>query len=448
MPTPLPAGLRLGAIEPRDAIEAFQQRKLLAPSFSWLDTWQDEHARSFAVAGVQRLDILQIFQQSIDKAITDGTSFNDYRNAVREQLVAQGWWGDIEISNKETGEVRTTRFDDRRLSLIFDVNLRQSQAAGRWSRIQRTKARFPFILYRTMQDERVRASHVPWNGLALPVDDVFWDTHFPPNGWRCRCTAFAVDQRDLDRRSARGEVIKTTRPPERLVNFINPRTGEIAAIPHGIDPGFAYNPGKARDQAAYDAMLRKAWAAHPLAAATAVAQAVRDRPAFIAERTQAFGEWAADVLTRKQLRGDLRFIGAMQPQIVRALRAADAMPVQAAIAVTDSDVLHAQRKSKDGRSQMAPLSIFLRLPELLERAEAVLIDESKGKPALLYVVDLVAADGKRVKLVVLLDMPTKIAIEGKRRDNVPINRVRTATVLSLEALKSEKNYRLVWGRLS
>ena len=39
----------------------------------------------------------------------------------------------------------------------------------------------------TADDERVRATHVPFNGVRYPKDDEFWSKYAPPNGWNCRC---------------------------------------------------------------------------------------------------------------------------------------------------------------------------------------------------------------------------------------------------------------------
>jgi SPP1 gp7 family putative phage head morphogenesis protein len=61
------------------------------------------------------------------------------------------------------------------------------QMAVKWQRIQRDKDLFPNLKYRTVGDERVRDEHAALNGTIKPVDDPFWSTHFPPNGWRCRC---------------------------------------------------------------------------------------------------------------------------------------------------------------------------------------------------------------------------------------------------------------------
>jgi SPP1 gp7 family putative phage head morphogenesis protein len=250
MPTPTPAGFKLATVgrsEPKDAFDAFTARGLLQPSFRWQDVFQQEHASAFAVAGIAQRDVLQLFRDELDLSLREGRSAAHFAKRIRPALVDKGWWGDVEITDEATGETRIARFDERRLQLIYDVNLRQSHAAGRWARIERNKRRQPFVLYRTMRDERVRASHRAWDSLALPVDDPFWDQHYPPNGWRCRCTAFALSERDIAERIANGEPIRREVPPQPPpIDYVNPRSGEVVKVPPGVDPGFAYNPGKAR----------------------------------------------------------------------------------------------------------------------------------------------------------------------------------------------------------
>jgi len=244
MPEPVPAGLRPGIVEPAEAIARFQRRGLLQPTFRWEDMWQEEHAHAFAAAAVTELDVLGTMRDEIDLAVREGRSLDGFRDAIREKLAKAGWWGDIEVQDPAGVEPpRLVRFDDRRLETIFDVNMRQSHAAGRWDRIWRRRQRFPLLMYRTMRDERVRASHARWDGLVLPVEHPFWRTHYPPNGWRCRCTAFALDERELQRRRDAGERIVTEAPDVEYTTFVNRRTGETLQVPVGIDPGFGYNPG-------------------------------------------------------------------------------------------------------------------------------------------------------------------------------------------------------------
>jgi SPP1 gp7 family putative phage head morphogenesis protein len=278
MPTPLPAGFKLtvGQAEPKDAFDAFAARGLLQPSFRWQDVFQQEHASAFAVAGVAQRDILQLFRDELDLSLREGRSAADFAKRIKPALAAKGWWGDIEVTDEATGESRITRFDERRLQLIYDVNLRQSHAAGRWARIERNKRRQPFVMYRTMRDERVRASHRAWDSLVLPVDDPFWQQHYPPNGWRCRCTAFALSERDIAERIAAGEPIRREAPPEPPpIDYVNPRSGDIVKVPPGVDPGFAYNPGQARAQHLADLQRTALDSAAPDLAAALVREAVR-----------------------------------------------------------------------------------------------------------------------------------------------------------------------------
>lgn len=246
----MPATLAIKALEPRDAIATFVARGALRKSFRWQEVWQAEHARAFAVAGVMRLDILQLIRTQLDTAVREGTAFADFRNTLRSQLQARGWWGNLEITDPASGEVRRTRFDDRRLALIFDVNLRQSHAAGRWARGMRSS--LPLIVYRTMGDERVRASHRPWDYLVLPREHPFWDTHIPPNGWRCRCHFYFTDEAGVQALVAAGKKVLREPPPMQWVEFENKSTGQVERVPRGIDPGFAYNPGKAHVRDAGD----------------------------------------------------------------------------------------------------------------------------------------------------------------------------------------------------
>ena len=169
------------------------------------------------------------------------------------------------------GDIKLTKFDPARLRLIYDTNTRQAYATGLWERVERSKRTHPYVRYITKQDERVRASHRDWDNLTLPVGDAFWKTHWPPNGWRCRCRVMSMSQRDydkgytLDRPGAEYEQdaptvqkpLKKQAPEVTTREYVNPRTGEVTQIPVGIDPGFAYNPGVARQQALQEVLAGK-----------------------------------------------------------------------------------------------------------------------------------------------------------------------------------------------
>lgn len=438
MPTPVPSGLRIGYAEPRDAVAAFERRDLLQPSFRWQDTWQEEHSRSFAVAGVQRLDILQVFQDELRAAAREGLSLEDFRPRVRARLVEKGWWGNIAITDPATGEKRITRFDNRRLQLIFDVNMRQSQAAGRWQRIERNVALFPFVMYRTMRDERVRASHRAWDGLVLPANHAFWKTHYPPNGWRCRCIAFALNQRDIERRRAAGETIRTEAPPIEWESFINPRTGQVVPVPRGIDPGFAYNPGQDRDGAFFEAALGKAMQAQPLSAAIAVAQATADHHRLLTQTTARMGQWLDDLAAESPGTAPMQLAGTVPTGAVRALTDRTARLAGAVVGV---EARTARQVMQAGSSA----ELLRRLPELLAAARAALLERGTRSPGLVLVVNLTGADGRVERVAVRLELPrgTARSIGG----SFALNLVTAVVTTPLEPLRDETRYELLWGTL-
>lgn len=442
------AGAKLGLVEPKDAVAAFERRGQLQPSFRWQNVWADEHSRAFAVAGVMRLDVLQIFKDEVDAAVRDGRSLAEFSKAILPRLTAKGFWGDVEVTDPATGETRVSRFDYRRLQLIFDMNLRQSYSTGQWAAIERNKARMPFVTYLTMRDEYVRISHRPWDGVTLTVDDPWWDSHTPPCGWRCRCKVRSGSAKDIERRRAAGLPVKTVAPPVQFMPYVNPTSGEISPVARGVDPGFGYRKSTSgeRDAQLHEASLRKALSSYPMAGATALAQAQADFPAFVASTTRRFGQFVDQVVDAGRASGQVRFIGALTPGAVRALESQGTELASAVVAVRDVDVLHALRDSKADKPAGISPSIYRRLPELLARAQAVLLEVGSTPPALLYVVDLVGEDGRVDKLVVQLDGPIKIRVEDARRA-VPLNLVRTATVMDPQALQDRTRYQLLWGRL-
>lgn len=56
-----------------------------------------------------------------------------------------------------------------------------------WEKVQEHKGTMDFLTYQTAGDERVRESHRKLDNITLKVDDPFWKTYYPPNGYNCRC---------------------------------------------------------------------------------------------------------------------------------------------------------------------------------------------------------------------------------------------------------------------
>lgn len=252
------------------AVAYLQARGQLTKTFSWQDLWHDEHAQQFTVSRLARLDILKALQDGITQSVRGDLSRRDWTRDAKALLVKEGWWGEKEVLDEFTGDMVKTTFDPARLKLIFDTNTRMAYSAGLWERIDRNKETHPWIRYITRGDERVRLQHQRWANLTLPVDDPFWKTRFPPNGFRCRCRAMSISQAEYDRRKAAG-TITTEAPPDDLQAFVNQRTGDVSQVPAGVQPGFDFNPGLARTERLIRVAAEKVATAPPVLAKAAVA---------------------------------------------------------------------------------------------------------------------------------------------------------------------------------
>ena len=129
-----------------------------------------------------------------------------------------------------------------RSRVIYDTNLRTAYQAGRYKQLTDPAALKARPYWRYKHDDlvvRPRQHHLAWNGLVLRHDDPFWSTHYPPNGWGCKCKVFAESPSSLKRKKlSLGASPKIRKVERRLGN-------RIVRVPAGIDPGWDYNVGEA-----------------------------------------------------------------------------------------------------------------------------------------------------------------------------------------------------------
>ncbi|WP_417423592.1 phage minor head protein [Hoeflea sp.] len=175
----------------------------------------------FMVAGANSRAIVEDFQASIARALEQGTTLADFRQDFDTIVKRHGW------SYKGERGWRT--------QTIFETNLRTAYAAGRYAQMSApdTLATFPYWQYNHSGAVHPRVDHLAWNGKVLAADDPFWDTNYPPNGFRCGCFVTPVSRPGLRRLGKAG--------PDSSPDLDQLGTDQ----PRGVDPSFAYNPGKA-----------------------------------------------------------------------------------------------------------------------------------------------------------------------------------------------------------
>ena len=130
-------------VDPLEAID-FLRRKLDVPTGRWTDVWQEAHDMAFMVAGAQSDALVADFHEAVLKAIEEGQTLKQFREAFDRIVAAHGW------------SYHGSR--GWRSRVIFQTNLRTDTAAGRWEQIERVKTRRPWLLYVAVMDERTRPS--------------------------------------------------------------------------------------------------------------------------------------------------------------------------------------------------------------------------------------------------------------------------------------------------
>jgi hypothetical protein len=264
----------LGAI--RDAVTGYFDRRPTVATRAWDAFTPAEHAFGFTVARSAGFDILDDIKAELRKAIRDGVPFEDFRASLEPRLKAKGWWGTRESVDPATGRRITEQLGSaRRLNLIYDANIRSAQAAGEWIDLQANKDFLPWLEYVVSLSERKRPEHRAWVGTTLPVDDPWWRTHYPPNGWRCKC-------RTRPRSGPRDGLppAKLLRPPLDAQPWTSRSTGQTRAVPKGIDPGWDNNAGMSRQRTAGQELVGRLERMGSDEARRAAVAALRADPAF------------------------------------------------------------------------------------------------------------------------------------------------------------------------
>lgn len=231
-------------LTPEQAV-AFFQAKGLQPTFAWQEMLGDEHTRAFTVAKMMDVDMLKDTRALIDQAISEGRSMEWFKKEITPYLQKKGWWGKQQVVAPGGAIVKAQLGSPSRLATIFRTNMQSAYAAGQWDKITEQAEALPYLVYDAIDDHRTRPEHAAWDDLALPVGHPFWQTHYPPNGWNCRCGVIQVDDDGLE---ALGKSGPDPDPPTGTYKWRNPATGKWHKVPDGLDPGWDYNPGAAYQQ--------------------------------------------------------------------------------------------------------------------------------------------------------------------------------------------------------
>lgn len=229
-------------VKPLEAINYFKAKGLKA-TFSYADMLAADHVNNFTIAKMMDIDLLQDMYDSLLQAQKKGWTLQQWKERMIPHLQANGWWGRQAVVDPVTGKTILSELgSSRRLDIIFRTNMQMAYAAGHWQQIKEQERIAPYLMYNAVDDYRTREEHRANDNKIYPISHPFWVTHYPPNGFNCRCTTIQLSKSDLE--DFGYEVSPDTEI--KYKNWKNPRTGLIEKIPVGTDAGFNFNAGQAR----------------------------------------------------------------------------------------------------------------------------------------------------------------------------------------------------------
>lgn len=105
---------------------------------------------------------------------------------INQLLVKNGKTVPWEDFKKEVMKLNTT-YNKNYLQAEWQTAKQAAKMAANWESYTTNADIYPNLEYRTQQDGRVREAHAGLHGVVAPINSDFWKSHYPPNGWRCRC---------------------------------------------------------------------------------------------------------------------------------------------------------------------------------------------------------------------------------------------------------------------
>jgi SPP1 gp7 family putative phage head morphogenesis protein len=178
-------------------------------------------------------DVLPDICKAIDDAFFNGTTLATFRNQVEPILKDKGWLKKIEDMYIDAMY---------HLETIFRTNLGLSYASGHYKQQIESADTHPYWQYNALLDSRTRPAHSALNGKVFRYDDPFWDTMYPPNGYRCRCSVRTFTEKQVNDRGLKVEsgTDNMVWEDNKAAGYKDPTTGDVIFT----DPGWSWNPGK------------------------------------------------------------------------------------------------------------------------------------------------------------------------------------------------------------
>jgi SPP1 gp7 family putative phage head morphogenesis protein len=197
-----------------EAVEYAESRAVVLPDEYYGKLTGVQKSQAVSIAGLGALEQIKFVIDLVAESLREGKTFADFQKAVKQSTL------DIQLPK-------------HRLDNIFRTNMQVAFNRGRWQQQKQVSSSRPYLMYDAINDSRVRPAHLDFDNVILSRDDAWWKTHYPPCGYRCRCTVISLTENQAIKRGG-----VTAKPPETPPDEgweFNPGEDYGAAVGKGLE---------------------------------------------------------------------------------------------------------------------------------------------------------------------------------------------------------------------
>lgn len=215
-------------------------------------------ARAFTISGIEDHDVLQ----GVRDTLADLPQGGDW-SKIKEKVLSQisPWLVTARDPDERAQQLLAAQ---QRANLLVRVHGMQAYGAAAYRDLDEQRDIFTFWKYQSMDDARVRGNHAALDGIILPHDSPFWQKHFPPWEFGCRCTVVAMLPEEVDeiraaekrkpkaeRQVIEGDALRRLEEEGIIIRNVKAMDGSKNATtysvraPSELDPkkGYRFDPG-------------------------------------------------------------------------------------------------------------------------------------------------------------------------------------------------------------
>lgn len=153
------------------------KNRVAVPKYYYDELPKELRGLAFTVANLETLRSIEMVKRSLDNAITNGNSFESWKDNLDQQTLKN--------------------LTDARLETVYRTNV--SNVYNQSTRYNSfTSGVTPYLMYTAVGDERTRPEHMKLDGIVKRADSDFWTKYTPPLGFNCRCGLIPMSKTDAE----------------------------------------------------------------------------------------------------------------------------------------------------------------------------------------------------------------------------------------------------------